>query len=329
MSVQQAHDHFFRESFGRLEIARNYLEEYLPQPVLAQLDLSEMQIQDGSFIDEAMQSHQTDIIYQVHLKSGQPAYAYFLFEHKSYPDKWVAYQLLRYQMRLWEREMKETQTLSPILPIVLYHGERPWQIPTDFASLITTTETRQAFQAYIPNFSYLLGDFSYLSDEEIRGEVWLRVTLSIFRAIFNPQLRQELPTLIQLVFELTNQNTGLDYIRTILYYLTKATGRVKRQDLRRVLQQQKPQGETIMGTIAEEYIQEGRQKGRQEGALTTTREYIAELLAIRLNIPEETYTAELQTITNLTTLKNLHRLAATAASINTFHNQLQQDLQNP
>lgn len=33
MTVQNPHDRFFRESFGRLEIARNYLEEYLPSEV--------------------------------------------------------------------------------------------------------------------------------------------------------------------------------------------------------------------------------------------------------------------------------------------------------
>ncbi|MBE2202046.1 MAG: Rpn family recombination-promoting nuclease/putative transposase [Anaerolinea sp.] len=30
MTVQNPHDRFFRESFGRIEVARNYLEEYLP-----------------------------------------------------------------------------------------------------------------------------------------------------------------------------------------------------------------------------------------------------------------------------------------------------------
>lgn len=33
MRVQNPHDHFFRNSFGRIEIARNYVEEYLPGAV--------------------------------------------------------------------------------------------------------------------------------------------------------------------------------------------------------------------------------------------------------------------------------------------------------
>ena len=42
-----------------------------------------------------MQQHQADLLYQVRLHDGQIAYVYFLFEHKSYPDRLVALQLLR------------------------------------------------------------------------------------------------------------------------------------------------------------------------------------------------------------------------------------------
>ncbi|MBX3056242.1 MAG: Rpn family recombination-promoting nuclease/putative transposase [Anaerolineae bacterium] len=38
MSVHNPHDRFFRESFSRPEIVRNYLEEYLPADLLALLD---------------------------------------------------------------------------------------------------------------------------------------------------------------------------------------------------------------------------------------------------------------------------------------------------
>jgi hypothetical protein len=33
MTIATAHDRFFRKSFGQVEVARNYLEEYLPAEV--------------------------------------------------------------------------------------------------------------------------------------------------------------------------------------------------------------------------------------------------------------------------------------------------------
>ena len=52
MTVQNPHDRFFRDSFGRLEIARSYLEEYLLAELRRLLDLDSLTPQEGSFIDE-------------------------------------------------------------------------------------------------------------------------------------------------------------------------------------------------------------------------------------------------------------------------------------
>ena len=39
MSVHNPHDKFFRESFARVEIARNFLEEYMPEELSAEINL--------------------------------------------------------------------------------------------------------------------------------------------------------------------------------------------------------------------------------------------------------------------------------------------------
>lgn len=262
MTVQNPHDKFFRDSFGRVEIARNYLEEYLPADVRALLDLDTLLLQDGSFIDETMQEHQSDLLYQVQMIDGRVAYIYFLFEHKSYPDPTVLLQLLRYMVRFWERQIKDSAPLMPVMPLVIYHGERAWNGPVDFHSLL---QAPTALQPYLPDFRFHLSDFSHLSDETIKGEIWLRVSLSVLRAIFDPHLRRELDNLIGLMFELRRQQTGLEYIHTVLYYLSKATERVKLEDLQQALLRQGAQGDKLMSTIAQEFIQEGIKQGLEQG----------------------------------------------------------------
>ncbi|GIK58430.1 MAG: hypothetical protein HND44_12010 [Chloroflexi bacterium] len=138
------------------------------------LDLNTLHLQDGSFVDETMREHQTDLLYQVQLANGDAAFIYFLFEHKSYPDPLVILQLLRYMVRFWEQQLKDGLPLAPIIPQVVYHGERPWNIPTDFHSLL---KVPVVLHPYLPSFHYHLSDFSHLSDETIRGEIWLRVSL--------------------------------------------------------------------------------------------------------------------------------------------------------
>ena len=275
MIVQNPHDRFFRESFSRPEIVRSYLEEYLPAELNGLLDLDELILQDSSFIDETMQEHQTDLLYAVRLTTGEEAFVYFLFEHKSYPDPLVGLQLLRYMVRFWERQTKERAALSPIIPLVIYHGEKAWQTPTEFLGLLDAPE---ALRPFLPDFRYHLTDFSWLSDETIRGTVWLRVATAVLRAVRNPHLKDELDDLIALMFELDQQQTGLEYIRTILYYLSKATERVDREDLKKALLSQGTQGENVMATIAQEYIQEGYEKGMERGMLEAKKSIARQLL---------------------------------------------------
>jgi predicted transposase/invertase (TIGR01784 family) len=229
---------------------------------VALLNLDTLSLTEDTFIDEEMRQHQADLLYQVRLQDGQHAYVYFLFEHKSYPDRMVALQLLRYLVRFWEQQADAGQfPLPPIMPLVVYHGERPWPYPTTFAALV---EGSEALRPYLPQFQYYLSDFSHLSDETIRGKIWLRVNLAVMRHIFDPGLQQELDRLMDLVFQLRNQQTGLEYIRTILYYLSEATERVSREELQKALLRQGTQGENVMATIAQEFIQQGIEQGIEQ-----------------------------------------------------------------
>ena len=140
------------------------------------------------------------MLYSVQRKDGAAAYIYLLFEHKSYVDNEVALQLLRYMVRIWSATPRSTdKKLHPIVPIVIYHGERAWLVATDFQALLALDE---AWKPFVPQFNYILNDFSHLSDNEIRGEIWLRVCLMVLRSVFDPVLREQFPKLIRLAFEL-------------------------------------------------------------------------------------------------------------------------------
>jgi predicted transposase/invertase (TIGR01784 family) len=271
MTIQNPHDRFFRQSFQSEELARSYLQTYLPPDLLRILNLETLHLQDGSFIDEEMQSHQTDILYQTQLQSGEPVTIYFLFEHKSYADGRVALQLLRYMVRVWERQEKEgTRLLTPIIPLVLYHGARRWSVSHDFASLVAGGGLAE-LRPYLPDFRYQLNDFSHLSDEAIGGSLRLQVSLEVLRAVFNPRLREDLGRLVGLLMRLLEQRTGLEYLHTVLYYLSTTVEGISRAELERELVAHGEQGEELMATIAQELRQEGIQQGVR-GALAGLRQ---------------------------------------------------------
>lgn len=111
MSVlSNPHDRYFKETFARPEIARDFLENYLPPAVRDCLDLSSLTLQKESFIDHELRQHFSDILYQVQTVSQElpqeSGYVYLLFEHKSYPDNLTIFQMLRYCVRIWERALR-------------------------------------------------------------------------------------------------------------------------------------------------------------------------------------------------------------------------------
>ncbi len=94
--VTNPHDKFFREMWSRQEVARDFLANYLPDDVLQYVHLESLQIEKDSFVDEHLREQFSDLLYRVGLSEGKDGFVYMLFEHKSYPDRFVAVQLLRY-----------------------------------------------------------------------------------------------------------------------------------------------------------------------------------------------------------------------------------------
>jgi len=126
--ITNPHDRFFKELLARPEAAADFLANYLPSDIVAALDLSAPELAKDSFIDEDLRQHFSDLLYRVRLKGGGDAFVYVLFEHKSAPDKWTAFQLLRYEVKIWETERRKgTESLPLIFPLVFYHGQERWE----------------------------------------------------------------------------------------------------------------------------------------------------------------------------------------------------------
>jgi predicted transposase/invertase (TIGR01784 family) len=135
--LNNPHDMFFKEMFGRKERALGFLREYLPAPVYAQLDISTLELVKDSYVDKELTQHFSDILYKVSI-AGRPSFLYLLFEHKSYVDRLVGFQLLRNMVKIWERHLKENERsrfFPVIVPIVIYHGRTKWTGQGDFRRL--------------------------------------------------------------------------------------------------------------------------------------------------------------------------------------------------
>lgn len=91
------------------------------------------------------------MLYSVQIRDKK-AFIYLLFEHKSYEDNWVGFQLLRNMVKIWEHYLKQNKNaefLLGILPVVIYHGELVWNMEKAIGHLF---EDNENMRDYIPEF---------------------------------------------------------------------------------------------------------------------------------------------------------------------------------
>ena len=104
--ISTPHDRYFRESFGRVEVARDFLRHNLPATLLAEVDLATLEIATDTYVAEDLREDCSDLVYRLACRGGTLE-IYLLFEHKSRTEHWTLLQLLRYLVASGERHRKQ------------------------------------------------------------------------------------------------------------------------------------------------------------------------------------------------------------------------------
>lgn len=272
MSLNNIHDTFFRETMSHKEVAGDFLANYLPATVLQHVQLDTLTITKDTFVDKKQAAHASDLLYQVQLTGDRPGFIYFLFEHKSYADRFIALQLLRYMLEIWELYRKQnpkSQYLPMIIPIVVYHG-RPKGQATRLQDLVDLAAP--TLGTYIPDFDLAFHDFSPHTDEAIKGEILLQLVLHCLQAKNLPTSVHKLTDIIQLLARLDEDAPSLRWIEVIFRYLS-LTMDIDQGVVHNLVQEIiPPKKEHMVMTIAEQWKQEGRLEGKKEGHREGKRE---------------------------------------------------------
>lgn len=256
--LENIHDKFFRKIFSENENTRSFLQNYLPQNILNLLDLNHLHIQKDSFIDENLKNSYSDLLFKSKLKNHN-SWIYILFEHKSFPNKYIPLQLLRYMLAIWNKDITNHNQPSPIIPILLYHGDTNWKKIT-LENLIPMPKKLKHF---LPNFDFLFFDLSQIPDNQLKGNLLLKATLLTLKYILTDKLNEKLPLLFTFLNALSSQRK-LDYIRLFLYYITGGAPKANKDILLRTIHENLKK-EELMSVIAEEWIKEGIERGLKEG----------------------------------------------------------------
>ncbi|UCH96857.1 MAG: Rpn family recombination-promoting nuclease/putative transposase [Candidatus Aminicenantes bacterium] len=170
-------------------------------------------------------------------------------------------------VRIWElylKQNKEAKTLPVIIPMVIYHGPKKWEVDTRFTSFFNAPGY---LEEYIPDFNYNLYDISHVPDEKIKGAVLLRVLFMTLKYVFTPELNYKLrEEIFPLFLELKDKKKGTEYLEVLLGYLTRSARSLPENELNEAVTQLFEEGGDLMETIAEKWKKEGMEEKAKETA---------------------------------------------------------------
>lgn len=240
-------------------------DNYLPETIIQHIDLTQVERLEDSFVDTELKEHRSDLLFRVKLKNKQEAFVYILLEHKSSPDKWVAFQLLRYLVRIWEKFQRLGNNKLPlVLPIVFYHGKRKWKVSKQFSALFDLDKKQAEFAEFLPKFSYHLCDLNEFADEELRGKPSLLSVIRLLKHIFQSDLKEKLAETFQPLTDNLTDQFVFERLKVMMLYLLY-TGKATEKEIAEAYQQAK--GDSKMENFIDHAINQGLQQGLQQGML--------------------------------------------------------------
>lgn len=288
--VSTPHDRFFRSSMANPRVAVEFFETHLPDVLKKKVDLNTLHMEPGTFVDEELQLQMTDVLFSVECQ-GRPGYLYNLVEHQRTPDPLMAFRGLKYRLKIMEQHYKKYSAMPIVYVVVLYNGKVRYPYSTDFFDLFGEHKML-AQQLFSPAFELI--DLSQIADEDLKQKAWSGMMELSLKHVDERDLLPFIQDVVTLLQEIEKAD-GIDYIKTVFYYLVTSGEVSSTEALIKVLHQNlSPASESTVMTIAQMFEQKGEarglEKGRQEGRQETIQEMAKQLIKNKLLTDEQIVT---------------------------------------
>ncbi|MFB9728096.1 Rpn family recombination-promoting nuclease/putative transposase [Haloechinothrix salitolerans] len=292
----------------------------LPDALTSRLDLDRLKALSGSFVDATLRWRHSDLLFTAPVDC-RDAFVYVLVEHQSGEDPLMAFRMLRYIMRIWDRYLSEQPNatrLPAVIPLVVHHNHRAWSCPTDVLDLLDLDRaTADAARQYLPRFRFLLDDLARVDEQALRARPLTpqaRMTLLLLKiAAGNPRIADELRKWIDDLREILHNSGGIEDFVALLTYI-ESVGEAPTGELHDLFAQLGPEAEEAYVTTAEVLRSEGRTEGRTEGAVAAKAESVLTVLGARGITVSEAARARITQCTDLAQLETWVRQAVTVTS---------------
>lgn len=157
--IFQVHDKTFKEILKSSYEMTDFLKTFIGLEVNSE----NLKIYNSSFITNNYKRRESDILYKDIIQN-----TFYLIEHQSTVNIDMPRRILEYSTELM-REIKKNkiELKNPlIIPIVIYTGKQPWNIPTNFSDTQTFNSSNKSF---VINQIYKLIDIHTYSIDKLKN----------------------------------------------------------------------------------------------------------------------------------------------------------------
>ena len=271
------HDALIKKVMENPVAAQEFLEEYLPESFKSMIDLTSVQVEKESFVENHLVKQLSDIILSVKTKNNEQAFIYTLIEAQVTSDHLIAFRLWKYMLLLCEQHLQKqekakgknpkTDKLPLVCPLVLYHGAKKYTAPMNLWQLFTDPNEAKSLMAN----DYQLVDLHAMQDDEINYDKHLSIILYLMKHVHQ---RDKLK-LIEDIFKrchkaiIIDQKQDYIYTKLMIWYTNSKVPADRVQELEQLIVNNLPKKDTeeVMRTIADSYIEKGEAKGIEKGML--------------------------------------------------------------
>ena len=295
------YDVLFKSAFEAPGDAAALLRELMPPAVRAAVAWETLSGERGSFVDAMLAEQHGDLLFLAGLRTDASKIVYCLLEHQSTSDPMMPLRMLSYQVRIWNRFVREHPDawLPPVFGVVVSHAAGGWTAARAFEGLFDPgVMSTSGLAALVPRFSMIVDDLTQLSNDDLAGRslgAFQKLALWLLRDARDPErLLDSFDYWIPAMLEVVRTRSGLDRLNVLITYMFQVISPMHLEALRAKLRTLSSHTEEVAMTIAEHFREEGRQEGREEGRQAGRIATLRSLLIFKFQALSAEHEARLQ-----------------------------------
>lgn len=323
------YDASYKKLFTNQEITASLLQGFVPEEILAEMDLSTLEPMPSEHITRGNRERRNDLLWKARYGNAW-CYLLIMLEFQSVEDWWMSVRISAYSALLLQDIIKydklnKKDKLPLIFPFVIYNGDKKWHAPEEINQLLFEHDNK--IDIYQPHQKYYLLDIKHLStlienaDSNLSMQIFnlensasienIIAVLDNLAKILPPyeksHIHEAFINLLSVnIIDDPDMSEQLNHCKTV-------------QEAYSMLAESAPRWKiSLLEEGFEKGKMEGRAEGKEEGVLIGIKNALQTILASRFGLPSKELLTAIDKITSVNALQSLLIEATSAESMNKF-----------